>query len=314
MATILMFGAMLHGGRMTVRFFGNVLAVIGAVSLPMPALAAEPVTVLFIGNSFTFGANSAAIRYRADSVDDLNGDGIGGVPALFKAFTEQAGLDYRVALETAPGRTLQWHWTNRRDRIDRRWDHVVMQELSVLDPAAPGNPATTSDYAGRLAAMMAARNPEVDISLTATWTRPDEIRRAGSRWYGSSIYQMALDLRRGTDVAAAANPAIDRVNPVGQAFNCAIQAGFADADPYDGIAFGQVDLWSYDQYHASIAGYYLEALVVFAGITGKDPRTLGKGEHAAADLGLSPDQAVQLQQAAAATIDGRDCRAITPDS
>src|SRR3546814_20918435 len=106
---------------------------------------------------------------------------------------------------------------------------------------------------------------------------------------------MALDLRRGYDAADAASAAIDRVNPVGQAFNCAIQAGFADPNPYDGIAYDQLDLWSYDHYHASIAGYYLEALVVFAGITGKDPRTLGKGENAAGDLGLSGEQAARLR-------------------
>src|SRR3546814_2751602 len=112
---------------------------------------------------------------------------------------------------------------------------------------------------------------------------------------------MALDLRRGYDAADAASAAIDRVNPVGQAFNCAIQAGFADPNPYDGIAYDQLDLWSYDHYHASIAGYYLEALVVFAGITGKDPRTLGKGENAAGALGLSGGQAARLQRVAVAT-------------
>src|SRR3546814_18053283 len=113
---------------------------------------------------------------------------------------------------------------------------------------------------------------------------------------------MALDLRRGYDAADAASAAIDRVNPVGQAFNCAIQAGFADPNPYDGIVYDQLDLWSYDHYHASIAGYYLEALVVFAGITGKDPRTLGKGENAAGDLGLSGEQAARLQRVAVATV------------
>src|SRR3546814_11654997 len=94
--------ALSRGMRMTL--FGKALAIAGALAAAAPAWSAEPQTVLFIGNSFTFGANSAAIRYRADSVEDLNGDGIGGVPALFKAFTEQAGLDYRVSLETSPGK------------------------------------------------------------------------------------------------------------------------------------------------------------------------------------------------------------------
>src|SRR3546814_20864507 len=78
-------------GGMSMTLCGKALAIAGALAAAAPAWSAEPQTVLFIGNSFTFGANSAAIRYRADSVEDLNGDGIGGVPALYKAFTEQAG-------------------------------------------------------------------------------------------------------------------------------------------------------------------------------------------------------------------------------
>src|SRR3546814_822429 len=164
-------------------------------------------------------------------------------------------------METSPGKARKWHWENRRDRIDRAWEHVVMQELSVLDYEHPGDPTVTIDYAGRLAAMMTARNPAVDVSMTATWTRPDQTYRPEGHWYGKPATQMALDLRRGYDAADAASAAIDRVNPVGQAFNCAIQAGFADPNPYDGIAYDQLDLWSYDHYHASIAGYYLEAQI-----------------------------------------------------
>ncbi|MBT5445120.1 MAG: PEP-CTERM sorting domain-containing protein, partial [Gammaproteobacteria bacterium] len=39
-------------------------------------------SVLFIGNSFTYGYGSASRFYRADTVTDLNLNGIGGVPAL----------------------------------------------------------------------------------------------------------------------------------------------------------------------------------------------------------------------------------------
>src|SRR3546814_10861306 len=80
--------------------------------------------------------------------------------------------------------------------------------------------------------------------MTATWTRPDQTYRPEGHWYGKPATQMALDLRRGYDAADAASAAIDRVNPVGQAFNCAIQAGFADLNPYDGIAYDQLDLRS----------------------------------------------------------------------
>src|ERR1700712_5721745 len=58
------------------------------------AMAAE--SVLFIGNSFTYGALSPVWKYRAASVTDLNGGGVGGVPALFKLFANEAKLDYDV--------------------------------------------------------------------------------------------------------------------------------------------------------------------------------------------------------------------------
>ncbi|MBW4331251.1 PEP-CTERM sorting domain-containing protein [Stakelama sp. CBK3Z-3] len=281
-----------------------------AAALPAQAQQsadARPQSVLFIGNSFTFGAHSAAKGYRAGTVEDLNRDGIGGVPALFKLFTREAGLDYRVSLETSPGRTLQWHWDNKRALVDRKWDHVVMQEYSVLDPEKPGNPAKLIDYSAKFARLFKAKNPDVDISLTATWTRPDQTFRTGGHWYGQSVYKMALDLERGYDRAAAADGAIDRVNPVGRAFNCAIQAGFADANPYDGIAFDQVDLWAWDHYHAGTPGYYLEALTVFISITGHDPRSFGGSEKAAEDLGLSPSEAIRLQNVAWANMHGGDC-------
>jgi hypothetical protein len=44
-------------------------------------------SILFIGNSFTYGAESPVQYYRADTVTDLNRQGKGGVPALFKSFT-----------------------------------------------------------------------------------------------------------------------------------------------------------------------------------------------------------------------------------
>jgi hypothetical protein len=62
--------------------------------------------VLFIGNSFTYAHGSAVRFYRTGTVTDMNGEGIGGVPALVKSFTQQAGIDYDVFLETRGGPLL----------------------------------------------------------------------------------------------------------------------------------------------------------------------------------------------------------------
>jgi hypothetical protein len=77
-----------------------------------------------------------------------------------------------------------------------------------------------------------------------------------------------------------------------------MEAGVEDPNPYDGLSFGKVDLWSHDQYHASTYGYYLEALMIFGSVTGQDRQVLGEREMAADDLGISPAQAKALQQVA----------------
>lgn len=255
-------------------------------------------SVLFIGNSFTFGSGSAVRFYRADTVTDLNNLGIGGVPALFKSFTQQAGLDYDVHVETEPGSGLDFHLENRLGLIARRpWDTVVMHGQSTLDFDAPGNPAKLVATTKQMADILVARNPDVDIHLMATWSRADETYPDDGAWAGQPIEAMANDVRAAYDLASVA-PNVRGVIPVGEAWTRAMTTGVADANPYDGIDFGKVDLWTYDQYHASTYGYYLEALVVFGQLTGLDPRSLGANECSAFELGLNQTQARALQQVA----------------
>src|SRR5690349_21786317 len=89
-------------------------ALAAAVTLALGVVHAQSSgSILFIGNSFTYGEGSPARFYRADTVTDLNKEGIGGVPALFKSFTQQAGLTYDVFLETRPGVGLDYHLANK---------------------------------------------------------------------------------------------------------------------------------------------------------------------------------------------------------
>lgn len=268
------------------------------------ATAAQAATsILFIGNSFTYGALATAQNYAPGTVTDLRGTNIGGVPAIFKAFTVQAGLDYSVSLETQPGSNLDYHYNNQRPLIDKPWDKVVMHGQSNLNFAAPNNPALISQYTGILGGMFRAQNPTVDIFLTATWSRADLTYVTASPWLGQPITQMGIDVNAGYQVAAANNPGIvKQVIPLGLAWNQAITSGFADSNPYDGISPGQVNLWAADSYHASNLGYYLHALMDFGAITGLDPRTLGAGEAAASALGITSAQAVMLQNIAAAQL------------
>ena len=280
----------------------SALAIMTAFSLGATAAAASATTILFVGNSFTYGDPAGAAplvrNYRPDTVTDLNGSGWGGVPALFKAFTVQAGLNYDVSLETSPGKGLDWHYEHQLGAIAKPFDKVLLQSYSTLDASKPGDPATLVKYSGLLAQAFHDQNPKVDVRLTSTWSRADQTYKPAGAWYGKPITQMALDVRAGYDKADRASDLISEVIPVGQAWNRAIASGLADANPYDGKVTG-IDLWAPDAYHASVYGYYLEALTIFGDVTGRDPRSLGAGEQVARDLGINTEIAAALQQVAA---------------
>ncbi|PAW63764.1 MAG: hypothetical protein B9S34_13765 [Opitutia bacterium Tous-C1TDCM] len=272
----------------------------GAQPPAAPAAAAGSPSIVFVGNSFLFATGSPVRFYRASTVTDLNGTGFGGVPALFKAFADQAGRDFAVSHETSSGKNLDFHLNEKAEVLTSRpWDHAVLLGMSLLDRARPGNPELLVNSARDLAALLHRRNPQMDIRLIATWARADQIYPAKGHWHGKDVAAMTRDIRAGYDLALAASPHIRGIIPVGQAWLRAMQSGFADPNPYDGIAPNQVSLWTYDHYHGSTFGYYLEALVIFGDLTGLDPRSLGEDERAAYELGLSKPQASALQKIAA---------------
>jgi len=278
---------------------GFALALLLAAS---PAAAQEKTkTILFVGNSFTFGANSAAHYYKPDTVTDLNGPGtngktVGGVPAMFKALTKEAGLDYTVSLETVGGKGMDFHYAEKRALLDRPWDVVVMHGYSTLDIDHPGNPALLISSAKQMTDMFRAKNSRAEIWLDATWSRADQTYPDGKPWHGKPVQQMGKDIAVAYD-AAAKNARVG-VIPLGLAWNRAFDTGVAGTDPYAGIPAGKINLWSWDNYHASAYGYYLEALMVFGKLTGKDPLSLGDNETVADDMGFSKPQTHALQQIA----------------
>jgi len=277
-----------------------------ALALCGVAFPATATSILFVGNSYTYGDPATAAplvkSYRPDLVKDLNGTGIGGVPALFKAMTMQAGLYYAVSLETIPAVGVDHHYAIKYNTIVKPWDVVLLQSYSTLDASRPGNPDKLIKYAGLLADALHGQNAKVDVRLVSTWSRADQAYTWRGHWYGDPIDRMALDVRKGYNAAKAASPFIRAVIPVGEAWNRAIAIGVADANPYDGIAAGKVNLWAPDAYHGSVYGYYLEALTIFGNVTGRDPRTLGANDAVAQDLGISAATASALQGVASAQL------------
>jgi hypothetical protein len=275
------------------------IAVLMMIALPAHA---QTKNIVFVGNSFTFGANSAAHYYKSDTVTDLNGPGpngktVGGVPAMFKAFTKEAGLDYTVSLETVGGKGMDFHYAEKRALLDKPWDVVVMHGYSTLDQAKPGDPALLISSARQMTDMFRARNPRAEVWLDATWSRADQTYPDGKPWHGKPIQQMGKDIAVAYDMAAR-NARASGVVPVGLAWNRAFDTGVAGIDPYAGIPAGKINLWSWDSYHASAYGYYLEALMVFGKVTGRDPLSLGDNETVADDMGFSKPQTHALQQIA----------------
>ncbi len=163
---------------------------------------------------------------------------------------------------------------------------------------------------------------DTEVYLYQTWARPNLVNApfttvtdpvTGAISYTTtpapsfyaSLQDMADDLRDAYAAAAAAAGAdgsggITGIAPVGDAFMRAIAMGYATPDPYaaDAQSDGLLDLWWDDGTHASKYGSYLSALTLFGTLTGIDPLSLGADEIAAHDLGISPQQALWLQQVA----------------
>ncbi len=284
-------------------------ALVAAAALAFAASAAHaaPINILFVGNSFTYGEAAGGPNlvqpYRASTVTDLNGTNVGGVPALFKQFTVEKGLDYNVSLETVGGTGLDYHYNNKLALLNKPWDQVVLQSFSTLDSAAPGNPAKLILYSGLFGSLLKGQNPNVVIHLDATWSRADQTYLPSGFWFGKPITQMGKDVEAGYDLADAASNDIADVIRVGRAWNRTFETGFADTNPYNGIDAGKVNMWAPDAYHASVLGYYLEALMFFGDITKIDPLALGY-EQVAMDLGISAPQALFLQTIASQVLLG----------
>ena len=271
-------------------------------------------TVLFLGSSFTYGAHSAAQHYHPELVKDLNGpdrngETYAGVPAIFKQFTLEAGLnDYDVSSELVGGKGLEYWFTgpDTLARINKPWDVVVMHGFSTLDQAKPGDRTLLLSSSKQIAAMFLKANPNARLWLFATWGRADQVYpdNAPPVWKGKTPQQMGKDVQAAYEQAVKEEPRYAGIVPVGLAWNRAIDSGVADVNPYDGLDANKVDLWAYDHYHASSYGYYLEALMDFGKLTGHDPLELKGKDRVAEALGISPAQSTALMQVAHDTLAG----------
>jgi hypothetical protein len=279
--------------------------------LQPPPASGAPQRILFVGNSFLHGHAPPVLHYNAARVTDLNGTAYGGVPGVFRQLADEAGLQVAVASELMSGQTLRTHLAEKRAVITSQpWDVVVLQEYSLLNPRQPGEPAAFISAAGALEAAVHEVNPAARVYLLQTWPRADQVYQTpGGRWAGRGLEAMQADLRAGYAMAAQQAACVAGVLPVGDAALRAVQEGVADRNPYDGIDAGKVNLWGPDSYHFGPWGSYLEALVIFGRLTGRDPTSLGPHSRAGGDLGLTPAQVEAAQRVAA-----RELQAVRPEA
>jgi hypothetical protein len=141
------------------------------------AVQAQSTSVLFVGNSFTFGRADPVMSYNHQNVRDLtegmlNANALGsnlyeprpwgGVPGIFQHLTVQAHLNYDVAMSTRNAATLRGHllntnpagWDLRSNLASQTWNQVVLQEQSdealIRRPGLNSNPARFNNYVDKV--------------------------------------------------------------------------------------------------------------------------------------------------------------------
>jgi len=141
-----------------------------ALALASPAAMADPIAILFVGNSYTFGRVDPVMSYNNANVHDLTAafnavssagsnpwepHPWGGVPGIFKKFTDESGLSYDVSISARNAATLRGQFLNTANAAwDLRgnvalqvWNTVVLQEQSdAALPAGRGKNANLGQF------------------------------------------------------------------------------------------------------------------------------------------------------------------------
>jgi hypothetical protein len=279
----------------------------------------------------------------------------GGVPGVVEVLADQAGLDWEIHMSLRGGATLRGHllntnpagWDLRGNIAAKKWDMVVLQGNSTEAIARTGElPAEFRAYVGLLekwihnGAALSYReralyggtsntlrtipanpnaNAAAQVFLYQTWARPDLTYPVGAPYAGEPLETMGHEIRDSYAAAAAQSGGIAAIAPVGEAFLRAVQEGVAIRNPYAPEGEGVNLWWHEDWFHSAKHGSYLSALVVFGTLSGVDPSSFGANERAAADLGITPQEAMKLQRVAAdqlkasgVTVDRLDCLHANP--
>ncbi len=234
--------------------------------LLLSTVMAQPIRVLFVGNSYT------AYNNLASMVSQL---------ALSKGDTMEA---YSV---NPGGYTFQLHSTYAPTRalIDSMpWDFVVLQEQSQL-PSFPPSQVSTQvyPYARALDSLILLNNPCTETVFFMTWGRKYGDASNCASWPPVCTFAgMQQQLYDSYVQMANSNQAL--VAPVGRAWQ---QSWLNDST---------INLWASDNSHPDLNGSYLSACVFYATLYRQSP------VGASYTAGISPATALYLQQTAAQVV------------
>jgi len=277
------------------------------------------------GSNLVVDENYGATGARAETLET---GPFGGIPGIFAQFAVEASLNYDVHIEAISETSLQNNYAAASSIIDQsKWTAVILQEISTrpltvaLTGDSTSDPANFCASVATIEAGVHAVAATASIYLYETWPRADLAQTlAGSTSSPSFAATYATELTTLGDFyhnvyysAATHDGHIAAVAPAGEAWMAAWAANVANSNPYT-VTSSLPSLWyglnasnnptitAPDYLHPSIYGAYTSALVLFQQITGKDVRTLGASETAAASLGISSTIATQLQQIAWQTV------------
>lgn len=217
--------------------------------------------IAILGNSFTF--------YYAS-------------PFMLKELARSQGHRLDMRLHLKGGRTFGQHLGLERslDVVDYGgYDLAILQDQSQQHSryASTGNDTILADTRA-LTARIRQHSPDVRIILENTWAYP----RRNWDGYGSAEKFTAM-LSCGAVAIAAADPDIDCVSPLGQAF-------------LDAQKVGIPDILYTDSKHPGINGAYLKTCINYLLIYGE------RFTDSVSDCGCDPDIAAQLRAIAEHTV------------
>lgn len=200
------------------------------------ASQAEPIRVLFIGNSYTFSND---------------------MPKIFAKMAESAGQEVIVASQAKSGYSLADHSVDQSIQViiaSQQWDYIVLQERSDI-------PVSQEVREGEMYPQIRqfnelARKNGAQIILFMPWAYQDGFPERGFPDYSSMQGEVALGY---SHIAGELELPIA---PVGIAWQNALQV-----DP-------TLELWGADRRHPSLLGSYLAASVFYAIILEESPAKL----------------------------------------